>query len=176
MPDDDAVDDDLSLEWAGVDDPATEGDDVLDLSDDEPAEAGRGDGVPMGVPWDEMAEDTTPQYEEAAFVPTSALVGDDTDDEAPPQGDPLDEAAEEFFEHTQPSARMDTLQDALSSIRERVQNLSSTMRPGEGGGGGGAGAGAGAPRTSELSLYRQATDDRTLRELQRHSAESEELL
>ena len=73
--DDDALDDDFSLEWSGVDDPASEGDDVLDLSDEEAdaSPAAKDDLAPHDVPWDELAEDSAPQYEEASsFVTTSA--------------------------------------------------------------------------------------------------------
>ncbi|MCU1450297.1 MAG: hypothetical protein JWP02_2467 [Acidimicrobiales bacterium] len=192
-PAEDELDDDLSLEWSGVDDPASEGaDDVLDVSDsdDDEAEAphppvSEVEADPArAVPWDEMAEDRPPTFEGSPpLAPEPAHWGldedeeDDADvplfepedyDEEPPQGDPIEAAAEAAYEPRPATARIDSLQDALSSIRERVQSLSSSMKSAE--------ATTGRPRTSELSLYRQATDDRTLRELQRHSGETEELL
>jgi methyl-accepting chemotaxis protein len=206
-PEDDGIDDDFSLDWAGIDDPAAEGtEDVLDISGDVD-EGGRSSEAPAepvsavesdptrAVPWDELGEETTPTFEEQGFVPpkvepvprwaddaepesASAPVAEAVDDQ-PPQGDPLETAAETTFEpeaeaasgdaFERPAARMDSLQDALASIRERVQTLTSEMEAP-------AAAPAGGARTSELSLYRQATDDRTLRELRRHSGETEELL
>jgi hypothetical protein len=193
-PADDDFDDDFALEWSGVDDPASEGaDDVLDVSDsdDDEVEAphppvSEVEADPArAVPWDEMAEDGRPTFETSKPLPsepahwglddeevgaggTEPLFEVDDYDEEPPQGDPIEEAAEAAYEPRPATARIDSLQDALSSIRERVQSLSSTMKSTEGA--------TDRPRTSELSLYRQATDDRTLRELQRHSGETEELL
>jgi hypothetical protein len=89
------------------------------------------------------------------------------DDEAPPHGDPLDQAAtDEVFERDRPSARMDSLQDALASIRERVQSLSGSVQAPQ----------APRPGASQLALYRAATDDRTLAELRRHGRDTEDLL
>jgi CII-binding regulator of phage lambda lysogenization HflD len=188
-PDDDELEEDFSLEWAGVDDPAAEGtDDVLDVSDeDEVTEPHRpeleAEGDPArAAPWDEVGGDKEPASEEASSVASEpsgwgvheegeaelpALEPDDLEEE-PPHGDPIEHEAEEVFERVRPSARMESLQDALSSIRERVQSLSTSMKV--------EGGPTSYARTSELSLYRQATDDRTLRELQRHSGETEELL
>ena len=128
------------------------------------------------VPWDDLAEDTAPQFEGSSFIDRASTLlpdgdeddsGAQPDDEAPPHGDPLDQQADEVFEGDRgPSARMDSLQDALSSIRERVQSLSSTVE----------GPGRGPAGSSQLALYRAATDDRTYAEVRRHSRETEEHL
>jgi methyl-accepting chemotaxis protein len=121
------------------------------------------------VPWDELADDTPPQFEAESFAPPVAgEPAQQRDDEAPPHGDPLDQQADVVFERDRPRARMDSLQDALASIRERVQTLSTGMRTAQ--------PGAASGRTSQLALYRAATDDRTYAELRRHSGETEELL
>src|SRR5205823_3697251 len=92
--------------------------------------------------------------------------GPQPDDEAPPHGDPLDHRAEDSFEGDRPGARMNSLQDALNSIRDRVQSLSSSVQ----------GEGRGPSGSSQLALYRAATDDRTYAEVRRHSRETEEHL
>ena len=178
--DDDAGD--FKLAWSGVDDAWTEAaGDKGEFSPRTPrAEkehpGGSGARPVDDVPWDELADDTKPQFEEESFqAATPPLVPDDDeddagpkpDDEAPPHGDPLDDAVtDEGFEHDRPSARMDSLQDALASIRERVQSLSGSVQAPR------------APRAaaSQLALYRAATDDRTLAELRRHGRDTEELL
>jgi regulator of replication initiation timing len=129
------------------------------------------------LPWDELADEGPPKHEETSFVMgTAKLVPDDdedesgpeTDDEAPPQGDPLEHSVEdEVFERDRsPGTRMDSLQDALASIRERVQSLSSTV----------ADPGRPASGSSQLALYRAATDDRAYAELRRHSRDTEDML
>jgi hypothetical protein len=171
LPKDEDLDEDFTLEWRRGDDPATRVvEDALEASpedDVQPApSAPAGQQEPSAaIPWS-AADETAPQFlsdPEPAAAPHP-------DDEAPPHGDPLDETADHVYAGERPAPRMDSLQEALSSIRERVQSLSTSMQSE-------AGAGAGTyARTSELSLYRQATDNRTLAELRRHSGETEELL
>ena len=127
------------------------------------------------LPWDELADENPPHFEEASFIARRSVLipesdddelGPDPADEASPHGDPLDDEADVVFEPERPAARMGSLQDALASIRERVQSLSTTVQA----------PGARATGSSELALYRAATDDRSYAELRRHSRETEELL
>jgi len=121
-------------------------------------------------------EESTQQVDEGSIIDRATTLlpdsdqeqaGPKPDDEAPPQGDPLDRRADEVFEgDRRAGARMDSLQDALSSIRERVQSLSSSVQA----------TGPRAAQSSQLALYRAATDDRTYAEVRRHSKETEEHL
>ena len=171
--------DDFKLSWNDAGDRWTEAaEDNSAFSPTGPDRGGPAEtpGAPDGVPWDELADDTSPRFEEASFMAReeAKLVPDDDeeetgphpDDEAPPHGDPLERQADEVFEGPRPAARMDSLQDALASIRERVQTLSSTVQ---------APSQRSGP-ASQLALYRAATDDRTLAELRRHGRDTEELL
>ena len=167
-----ADDDDFKLRWGGSDDRWEDA--VADRADhgEQRPRATKAEVV-NDLPWDELAEDDAP-----AFVLNNPAEPD-VDDEMPPQGDPLEETVE--AEAFSPGAgggaaagggggggaRMGNLQDALASIRERVQSLSSDM-PGPGR--------QGAAAASQLALYRAATDDRTLSELRRHGNETENLL
>ena len=167
--------DDFTLRWAQAKDRWTEvvedkGDFLVGDESGEPlAPAATGEDLPWGT----KAEADTP-----AFL-LSDPAEPDVDDEMPPHGDPLEETVEaEAFSAGAGAgagsgggagggARMGNLQDALASIRERVQSLSSDM-PGPGR--------QGAAAASQLALYRAATDDRTLSELRRHGTETENLL
>jgi hypothetical protein len=179
LPSDAEIADDFKLAWGSADDRWTE------AAEDKAHPTGKGkakepaeqaaapragtDSPASDVPWDELADDTPPQFEEASFAPPAAgEPAPHADDEAPPHGDPLDQQADVVFERDRPKARMDSLQDALASIRERVQTLSTGMRTGQ--------PASASARTSQLALYRAATDDRTYAELRRHSGETEELL
>jgi len=179
LPGDPDIADDFKLAWGTADDRWTEAvEDKGKANSPTEAESAKqqvAEPTPgptaavSDVPWDELADDTPPQFEEASFAPPAASeAAPRPDDEAPPHGDPLDQQADVVFERDRPRARMDTLQDALASIRERVQTLSTGMRTGQ--------PGPASARTSELALYRAATDDRAYAELRRHSGETEDLL
>src|SRR5207244_638413 len=71
--------------------------------------------------------------------------------------------------HQPGGARMESLQAALSSIRDRVQSLGTAV-------GAEAHRTAGPPPPVDLTLYRQASEERTLAEVRRHSRESEDQL
>ncbi|MBV8982267.1 MAG: hypothetical protein JO086_15295 [Acidimicrobiia bacterium] len=159
-----ADDDDFQLRWGGADDRWEEA--VADRGSEPPRQKVRVDPPVSDVPWDELAEDAAPEFVINQRAERSG------DDETSPHGDPLEQTAEaEAFSvpdrPAEAGARMGNLQDALASIRERVQSLSSDI-PGPGR--------QGAASASQLALYRAATDDRTLSELRRHGNETENLL
>jgi chromosome segregation ATPase len=175
-PDDGDTADEFKLAWREADDRWTEA--AEDKSTFSPKSGKRqptSEPDAGGVPWDELADDSPAQFEEATFradpptlVPDTEedQAGSHPDDEAPPHGDPLERQADEVFERDRPSARMNSLQDALAAIRERVQSLSTTVQePGQRG-----------AASSQLALYRAATDDRAYSELRRHSHDTENLL
>ena len=175
---DDAVadDDDFKLRWGDSEDrwqdAVADRADRADRAEQRPPAKPQRAEVVNDLPWDELAEDDAP-----AFVRDDPAEPDHGDDEMPPHGDPLEEtveaeafspgAGDRLSSGGSGGARMGNLQDALASIRERVQSLSSDM-PGPGR--------QGAAATSQLALYRAATDDRTLSELRRHGTETENLL
>jgi predicted nucleic acid-binding Zn-ribbon protein len=172
--------DDFKLAWEQTDDRWTEviedkGEFLVGAAP-EAAENPASSSTDVGerVPW--VDEESTQQVDEDSFIDRATTLlpdsdeeeaGPQPDDEAPPQGDPLEQRADEVFEDgRRPGARMDSLQDALSSIRERVQSLSSSVQA----------SGPRAAQSSQLALYRAATDDRSYAELRRHSRDTEELL
>jgi len=128
--------------------------------------------------WDELVEERPP--EPPAFLQQEAAAPEQATPVAPPAPSyaPTQQAAPAPAPPpAQPPpagyppapGRMESLQAALAGIRNRVQSLSSEV-----------GTGGQPPHAGmsplDLTRYRQASEERTLAEVRRHSRETEDLL